>query len=301
MSSCRPWIKKGFHAMNSSPLPFDALRPFKSRPEEFEPRDTLPWASHAVNFLRCRSHEGFPNMRPFAAADACAAWIAEQIGLPPRSSVLDIGCGPGMYSNRLAARGYQVTGIDIAQDFLDYAAAEAAEHGWPARYENISLFDLPYRAEFDLALLLQSVVNLVASSELDRILAGIWRALRPGGHFIGEFLVASAAFLAAGPTITEAVSLLRQSPWSDQPHAWMERNLTFPESNQLVTHHLIFSLESGQAHEHWSRYQLQSIARLTDLLTGHGFIVQAVFGQSLGRDFNADDPMAMIWLRKPAD
>ena len=41
--------------------------------------------------------------------------------IPPSSSVLDLGCGPGTYAVPLAARGALVTGVDLSATMLDRA------------------------------------------------------------------------------------------------------------------------------------------------------------------------------------
>ena len=87
---------------NNTSLPFDALRPFKSEPDDFTPLDTLPWESYAEQFLRCRTEQGFVGLRAFKEVDAHVTWLAQNVGLPLGAAILDIGCGPGLYSNRLA-------------------------------------------------------------------------------------------------------------------------------------------------------------------------------------------------------
>jgi len=47
--------------------------------------------------------------------DAATVWMAEAFGLTGRSRVLDLGCGPGLYANRLARTGADVTGIDFSR------------------------------------------------------------------------------------------------------------------------------------------------------------------------------------------
>ncbi|MBP0650213.1 methyltransferase domain-containing protein, partial [Mycobacterium tuberculosis] len=41
--------------------------------------------------------------------------------------VLDLGCGPGFYTHRLAARGHHCVGIDFGPAAIDYAVAHAVE------------------------------------------------------------------------------------------------------------------------------------------------------------------------------
>ena len=61
----------------------------------------------------------------WAEAPAVAASIKSIAGFQ-KSKVLDAGCGPGRVSIELAALGFDVTGVDLIQPYLD-AAAESAE------------------------------------------------------------------------------------------------------------------------------------------------------------------------------
>jgi SAM-dependent methyltransferase len=284
---------------NDTPLPFDALRPFKSKPEEFTPRDTLPWESHAEQFLRYRTEEGFMGLRSFQQVETDVTWLIQNLNLPPAATILDIGCGPGLYSNHLAGAGYDVTGIDIAQPFLDYAQAEAQTQGVANAcvYRRLSMFDLDYQAEFEAVLLIQSIANRITLAELQELLTKIRTALKPGGHFIIEFQVAPPNFASTESSVTESISFLAQSPWSDQFHAWMIRDLIFPATSERVNHHLILGPD-GQPVEYWSRFKLYAIPTLTDLLSDAGFQVQTVFGKTLGRPYQATDESCFIWARR---
>ncbi|GIK39238.1 MAG: hypothetical protein BroJett011_30710 [Chloroflexota bacterium] len=282
----------------SSPLPFDALRPFKSRPEEFTPRDTLPWAAQAEQLLRCRSAAGFWPFSPARVIEPRVDWLAEDLRLPSGAAILDIGCGPGLYSNRLAARGFRLTGIDIAQPFLDYAQGEADRQGLACVYRHLSLFDLTFEAEFEAVLLINAVTDRLSLAELPSVLAKIWAALKPGGHLIAEFAVQPANFSAAPPTIRESLHFLGRSPWSEQPHAWLVRELTFPTSSERVTHHLILAAD-GQPREYWSRFALHPLSELTDLLARYGLQTLQLFGPALGQVHRPTDTICFIWAQRP--
>src|SRR3989442_1102150 len=57
-----------------------------------------------------------------------ADFIERHLQLPPQGKVLDVPCGGGRHSLALAARGYQVTGIDVSPQFLQTARARANEN-----------------------------------------------------------------------------------------------------------------------------------------------------------------------------
>jgi SAM-dependent methyltransferase len=96
----------------------------------------------------------------------------------PGEDILDLGCGDGALTLKIAAGGARVLGVDGSADMV--AAAQAA--GVNARVANGEA--LPFAQEFDAVF---SNAALHWMKRPDDVLAGIARALRPGGRFIAEF------------------------------------------------------------------------------------------------------------------
>lgn len=118
------------------------------------------------------------------------AFIVEQLGLVAGQRVLDVGCGPGRHAHALARRGLQVVGVDIAQRFVDLAN----EHAPPgATFVRGDARALTFADEFDAVIsLCQGGFGLVGDDD-GAVLAGIARALKPGGRV--AFSAFSAYFL----------------------------------------------------------------------------------------------------------
>jgi SAM-dependent methyltransferase len=112
------------------------------------------------------------------------AFLVDALGLEPGMRVLDVGCGPGRHAHALARLGLEVVGVDISQRFVDLAT-EAAPAG--ATFQRADARDLRFDAEFDAAIsLCQGAFGLTGGpgAPLDgdgAVLAGMGRALRPGG------------------------------------------------------------------------------------------------------------------------
>ena len=99
--------------------------------------------------------------------------------LAPRRGerVLDLGCGDGVLTRTLIERGCDVIAIDSSA-----AQVEAARRlGIDARVMDAA--DLPFRHEFD-AVFSNAVLHWIHRA--DEMIAGVYRALRPGGRFVAE-------------------------------------------------------------------------------------------------------------------
>lgn len=96
-------------------------------------------------------------------------------------SGLDVGCGEGHNTRLLAERGARMTGIDVSKNFIRYARDAEKEQPLGIRYETASAVDLPFtEASFDFTVAFMSLMDM---PETERVLAEVFRVLRPGGFF----------------------------------------------------------------------------------------------------------------------
>jgi trans-aconitate methyltransferase len=91
--------------------------------------------------------------------------------------ILDLGCGDGELTASLTAFECEVVGVDGSAAFIDRARAR----GMSAQV--MDGHELRFDAEFDAVF---SNAALHWMKRPDAVIAGVWRALRPGGRFVGE-------------------------------------------------------------------------------------------------------------------
>jgi SAM-dependent methyltransferase len=100
--------------------------------------------------------------------------------LAPRAGerVLDLGCGDGVLTAELVRRGCEVVGVDGSAEQV----AGARARGLDARVADGH--DLRFESEFD-AVFSNAALHWMTRPEA--VIDGVFRALRPGGRFVGEF------------------------------------------------------------------------------------------------------------------
>jgi SAM-dependent methyltransferase len=134
--------------------------------------------------------------------------VLELLAPSPGERILDLGCGDGVLTKKIIETGATVVAVDAAPDMV--AAARA--RGIDARV--INGHDLPFESEFDAVF---SNAALHWMRDQDVVLAGVHRALKPAGRFVGEMgghnntaaiLVALSAVLAR-----RGLDAHRLSPW----------------------------------------------------------------------------------------
>lgn len=103
----------------------------------------------------------------------------QRLGVSPGTRLLDVGCGAGQLALIAARAGAQVTGCDIATNWLEKARARAATEGLKVTFEEGDAEALPYEdGQFDAVV---SLVGAMFAPRPDRVAAELTRVCRPGG------------------------------------------------------------------------------------------------------------------------
>lgn len=113
-----------------------------------------------------------------AFVPALGAPVLELLAPQPGERILDLGCGDGMLTQTLAACGATVVGVDADKAMV----AAAREKGLDARVMDAR--QLNFAGEFD-AVFSNAALHWVGAPAV--VTAGVRRALKPGGRYVGEF------------------------------------------------------------------------------------------------------------------
>jgi SAM-dependent methyltransferase len=148
----------------------------------------IPWHDPAFSGRMLREHLSQAHdsaSRRLERIDQHVAWLHEHVLAQEASRVLDLGCGPGLYVNRLAALGHACTGIDFSPASIDYARAHAVD---PERAQFIlaDVRSCEYGSGYTLAMMIFGELNAFPPSTCEAIVRKMAACLKPDGLALVE-------------------------------------------------------------------------------------------------------------------
>jgi SAM-dependent methyltransferase len=158
-------------------------------PIPWQEGDNIPWNDPGFSERMLAEHLNQSHdhaSRRSMIIDEHVGWIHEILLQQQPSHILDLGCGPGLYSNRLATMGHVCTGIDYSPASFAYAKAQAEQAGLNATYVHGDIRTVPYGCGYDLAMLIYGELNVFSRPDAMAILKKAHSALRPGALLLLE-------------------------------------------------------------------------------------------------------------------
>jgi SAM-dependent methyltransferase len=113
--------------------------------------------------------------------DAEVALLVKLLDLDTPWKILDLACGFGRHTNRLAALGHTMTGVDYMPGFLALAREQAEQMGVQVDYCQGDMRQVNFQDAFDRVLLLFTSFGYFTDDENERVLQNMAAALKPGG------------------------------------------------------------------------------------------------------------------------
>lgn len=244
------------------------------------------WEERAQRFARVE--EGLPAVCSYGMPRFYNAYIqaTQRRALAPflhvgaSDRVLDVGCGVGRWSLQMAARGADVTGIDLSRSMVAEASRRAAAQGLSShcRFLEHDLADLELEGTFSRIVVVTVLQHILEESRLREAIARLARHLRPGGRLIaleaaptrretscdtGVFQARSEQFYRARFTeVGFALRALRgvdPAPWKTRflPHyAGLPRWLRVPALAAITAVSTPFDLLAGPHLASWSWHKV---------------------------------------------
>ena len=241
-------------------------------PVPWEEGEKIPW--HDPDFSRRMLKEHLSQAHDLASRrseiiDRHVAWIHGSLLETRPSSILDLGCGPGLYTSRLAGLGHQCRGIDYSPASVEYALLQAEKQGLSCQYARDDVRQAEYGAGFDLVMMVFGEFNVFAPEDARVILGKARDALSEGGMLLLEphtHAMVQALGEAPSTWYSEGSGL-----FSERPHFCLQENHWDSEAQVATTRYFIVDGATSQVTPHAASVQAYHEEEYKSLLEQCGF------------------------------
>jgi SAM-dependent methyltransferase len=194
-------------------------------PRPWSEGEKIPWNEPGFSRRMLKEHLSQDHdaaSRRFELIDQHVHWIHQHVLAGKVTKILDLGCGPGFYTQRFAKLGHECVGIDFSPAAVAYAVKQAAQQGLSCRYDLADIRVVDYGLDYGLVMLIFGEYNVFKPQDACTILAKVFRALRPGGILLLEpHTFTSVQEIGSGaPTWYSSPSGL----FSGHPHLYLQEN-----------------------------------------------------------------------------
>lgn len=220
-------------------------------------------------------------------SDAETEAAVRLLAMYPPMQVLDLACGFGRIANRLAQRGFRVTGVEWLGGFLEVAQQEADQMRGKPTYVQGDMRQIGYDGQFNRVLMMFNSFGYFTDEENLRVMQRVAQALKPGGR-LGFDVIHRDGML----------SHFQSDAVLEKDGDWLINRFSFDVWTGRLLNDRVVIREGKQTHKPFS-IRLYGLTEMRELLQKAGLELEDAYAEWDGQPLNADSAAMVIVARKP--
>ena len=267
-------------------------------PEPWSEGEKIPWNDSGFSERMLEHHlaqEHNLASRRFEIIDRNVDWIHDKLGGKP-SKILDLACGPGLYSSRLTKLGHSCRGIDFSPASIKYAREQAIKEEVEIDYVLEDIRTADYGDDNDLALFIYGEFNVFKQEDIERVLKKVYCSLKEGGLFVAELnRYETVKRVGTGPALWFSS---QKGLFSPKPHLCLTENFWNQEKHVATTRYLVIDAETCNVAIHASSMVAYTREDLEQMIGEIGFRGIMFYESLSGGKKDLDKNLEVLEARK---
>ena len=229
--------------------------------------------------------------RKLAFIDSSVEWMSSHFGIDGSTRIADFGCGPGLYTTRLARLGAKVTGIDFSKRSIAHARKSAQEEGLDIRYVNDNYLSYETDVTFDLIIMIMCDYCALGPAQRRSLLSKFRKLLSPNGSILLDVYSYYAFDKKEEGSSYEANQM--NGFWAKEKYYGFLNTFKYEYVKVSLDKYTIITAESSKTIYNWLQYF--SLEDLKREFFDNGLRVVEQFGDVAGGEFSGEgDEFAVV-------
>jgi len=273
---------------------FNKLKEINSKPKPFEFYTAAElWTNEHTSkqMLKYHLNENIDvSSRNKKFIEKSVDWIYSHFNLNENSEIADFGCGPGLYTTRLAEKGTKVTGIDFSNNSIEYAQKVASENEQDIKYFNQNYLNFETEDRFDLVIMIMCDFCALSPEQRKTLLSKFKDLLKPDGYVLLD-VYSINSFNQKEESATYELNQL-YGFWS--PDDYYTFVNSFKYDKEKVTLDKFTIIEESQTRVVYNWLQHFSKESLIKEFDDNGFKTENIYSDVAGTDYDTNSPEIAI-------
>ena len=266
---------------------FTELQEINSRPKPFEfytAGDLWTDEHTSKQMLKYHLNESIDlSSRNLKFIERSVKWIADKFGVNDSTKIADFGCGPGLYANRLAELGANVTGIDFSKRSIEYAENYADQKGLTANYVHSNYLDYDTDLIFDLIIMIFCDYCALSPEQRKILLAKYYSFLKPGGKVLLDVHSLNIFYNREESASYEFNQM--DGFWSPEDYYSFVSSFKYEEEKVSLDKYTIIEKSRKRVIYNWLQYFSRDTLRKE--FEDSGFKIEAYYSDVAGKKFDS--------------
>lgn len=211
-------------------------------------------------------------------------WIVSNFGIIKNTEIADFGCGPGLYSTKLAEYGAKVTGIDFSKNSINYAQKMAEKKGLDIEYIITNYLEFETTNQFDLIIMIMCDFCVLSPEQRKILLQKFQSLLKPDGKVLLD-VYSLNAFNQKEESATYELNQLFGF-WSPDDYYAFVNNFKYDKEKVTLDKYTIIEESRKRIVYNWLQYY--SKKSLMQEFEESGFLVSELFSDVAGKPFETE-------------
>lgn len=277
---------------------YQELVDINTRPKPFEFYTTRElWTNDHTSKMMLSFHlnqEVDASSRNIQFIEKSVHWLCEKFNINNDIKIADFGCGPGLYSSRLAQKNAVVSGIDFSQRSIDYANNFAKENNLTIQYINQDYLKFDTSDKYDLIIMIMCDFCALSPHQRRKLLDNFYSLLKLGGHMVLD--VYSLKGFDEKKEISIYEKNLLNGFWSSNEYFGFLNTFKYDNAKVTLDKYTIIEKTGKKTIYNWLQYF--SIESLEDEFRNAGLKIQDTYKNVAGEIYDSDHSEFAVVVKK---